>query len=306
MLLQDRPLGDALDHVKSLGVECVEIGTGAYPGSAHADRASLKQAVAARGMTISALSCHGNPVHPQQDIATEHDRAFRDTVRLAGEIGVDTVITFSGQPGDMTGGVTPNWVTQIWPPEYAELLDWQWRERVGPYWAEAAEFARRHGVRVAIELHPGFIAYNTASFLRLRKEAGSAGANLFVNFDPSHLFWQGMDPLECADELGEAIAHVHAKDTALHSRNVRLNGVLDVHPYKHVRDRSWIFRTVGYGHGEEFWRQLVSRLRTAGYDGAISIEHEDALMSVDEGLRKAVDTLRRCLISEPPPQLWWA
>jgi sugar phosphate isomerase/epimerase len=187
-----------------------------------------------------------------------------------------------------------------------ELLDWQWKEKVGPYWADAAEFARQRGVRVAIELHPGFIAYNTASFIRLRNEAGRAGENLFVNFDPSHLFWQQMDPIECVDALGEAIAHVHAKDTALHTRNVQLNGVLDTIPYGDVAHRSWIFRTVGYGHGGEFWKTLVSHLRLSGYDGVISIEHEDGLMSVDEGLRKAYAALRGAIITEPPPQMWWA
>jgi sugar phosphate isomerase/epimerase len=316
VLLSDRPLEQALDYVKALGVDCVEIGTGAYPGRAHADagkllknkaaREMLRAAVKDRGLEISALSCHGNPLHPQKRIAAEHDRDFRDTVRLAAELGVKTVITFSGQPGDRTGGASPNWVTQIWPPDFLELLEWQWKERVGPYWAEAAEFARQHKVKVGIELHPGFIAYNTASFQRLRQEAGKAGRNLFVNFDPSHLFWQQMDPIECVDSLGDAIIHVHAKDTALHARNVALNGVLDTVPYGEIPRRSWVFRSVGYGHGAEFWKTMVSHLRMVGYDGTISIEHEDGMMSVDEGLRKAYATLRDAVISEPPPSMWWA
>jgi sugar phosphate isomerase/epimerase len=316
VLLADRSIGEALDYAKELGVDCVEIATGAYVGNGHANpavlladkaaREALSDAVRSRGLEISALSCHGNPVHPKLATAKEHDQAFRDTVDLASEMGVKTVVTFSGQPGDRDGGSSPNWVTQIWPPDFMELLDWQWKEKVGPYWADAAEFARQRGVRVAIELHPGFIAYNTASFIRLRNEAGRAGENLFVNFDPSHLFWQQMDPIECVDALGEAIAHVHAKDTALHTRNVQLNGVLDTIPYGDVAHRSWIFRTVGYGHGGEFWKTLVSHLRLSGYDGVISIEHEDGLMSVDEGLRKAYAALRGAIITEPPPQMWWA
>ena len=316
VLLADRPLESALDYVRELGADCVEIGTGGYPGSAHADvdgllanevgRQELLQAVTSRGLEISALSCHGNPLHPRRELAREHDTIFRDTVRLAAELGVGTVVTFSGQPGDRDGGATPNWITQVWPPDYLDLLEWQWKERVGPYWAEAAEFARSHGVKVAIELHPGFIAYNTASFMRLRAEAGSAGANLYVNFDPSHLFWQQMDPVACVDALGDAIAHVHAKDTALHASNVRLNGVLDTAPYSSVADRAWLFRSVGYGHGVDFWRSLMSHLRLAGYDGVVSIEHEDALMSVEEGLKKAYATLRDAIIMEPPAQMWWA
>ncbi len=311
----DLSLHDALERARQLGVESVEIGCGGFPGKAHVDPTTLlndsaavgrlRDTVDRFGLEISALSCHGNPVHPRPDMAAQYDRDFRDTVRLAAELGVATVITFSGQPGS-PGAQVPNWVTQIWPPDFLELLDWQWTEVVGPYWAEAAEFARANGVRVAIELHPGFIAYNTSSFRRLRREAGSAGANLFVNFDPSHLFWQQMDPIACVDDLGDAIAHVHAKDTALHARNVALNGVLDTVPYSDLAERAWIFRSVGYGHGSEFWKGLVSHLRLVGYDGTISIEHEDGMMSIEEGVTKAYAALREAIISEPPPRIWWA
>jgi sugar phosphate isomerase/epimerase len=127
-----------------------------------------------------------------------------------------------------------------------------------------------------------------------------------VNFDPSHLFWQQMDPIACVDDLGDAIAHVHAKDTALHARNVALNGVLDTVPYSDLAERAWIFRSVGYGHGSEFWKGLVSHLRLVGYDGTISIEHEDGMMSIEEGVTKAYAALREAIISEPPPRIWWA
>lgn len=312
VLLADRSLEDALDYVKETGCEAVEIGTGGYPGGAHCNPEELlsnsraadkfRGAVEDRNMEISALSCHGNPLHPNQRVAEEHDERFRNTVRLAAEIGVQTVITFSGCPGDSQGSKHPNWVTCAWPPDFLEVLEWQWTERVTPYWREAASFAQEHGVRVAIELHPGFIAYNTDSFWRL-KEIG--GETIGVNFDPSHLFWQQMDPLVCVRELGEAIFHVHAKDTWVDSQNVRRNGVLDTKAYTEEVNRSWIFRTVGYGHGSEFWRALVSELRLAGYDGVISIEHEDSLMSVDEGFRKAVSFLKNTIMTESPGEAWW-
>jgi sugar phosphate isomerase/epimerase len=193
-------------------------------------------------------------------------------------------------------------VTCPWPPDFLEVLDWQWRERVTPYWSEAAAFAKEHGVRVAIELHPGFVAYHTESFWRLREIGGET---IGVNFDPSHLFWQGMDPLVCVRELGGAIYHVHAKDTWLDQPNIRRNGVLDTKRYTDEKNRSWIFRTVGYGHGPEFWRGLVSELRLAGYDGAISIEHEDSIMSVNEGFSKAVAFLKDTVIRESAAQAWW-
>ena len=196
----------------------------------------------------------------------------------------------------------PNWVTCPWPPDFTESLEWQWTERATPYWTEAAAFAKDHGVRVAIELHPGFVAYHTESFWRLREIGGET---IGVNFDPSHLFWQGMDPLVCVRELGDAIFHVHAKDTWLDQPNIRRNGVLDTKPYTDEMHRSWIFRTVGYGHGQEFWRALISELRLAGYDGALSIEHEDSLMSVNEGFTSAVEFLKDVVIREPAAQAWW-
>ncbi|MDP9354353.1 MAG: sugar phosphate isomerase/epimerase [Chloroflexota bacterium] len=312
VLFAQRPFEEALDYVKEAGCDAVEIGSGAFSNNAHckpADllkdanaRARFKEAVTSRGLEISALSCHGNPIHPNPTIAQEHDAIFRDTVRLAAEIGVGTVITFSGCPGDSETAQRPNWVTCPWPPDFRETLEWQWRERVGPYWAEAGAFAKEHGVRVAIELHPGFVAYHTESFLRLREVAGE---NVGVNFDPSHLFWQQMDPLVCARELGDAIFHVHMKDTWLDLPNIRRNGVLDTKPYDDEVHRSWIFRTVGYGHGPEFWRALVSELRLAGYDGALSIEHEDSIMSVNEGFTKAVRFLQDTVITEQPGATWW-
>ncbi len=313
VLLADRPLEEALDYVKEVGCEAVEIGTGGYPGDAHlkpgellADSGALgefRRAVESRDLEISALSCHGNPLHPNREQAERDDQQFRDTVRLASELGVEQVVTFSGCPGDSEGSQRPNWVTCPWPPDFLEVLAWQWNERVAPYWREAATFAREHGVRVAIELHPGFVAYNTDSFWKLREIGGET---IGVNFDPSHLFWQQMDPLVCVRELGDAIFHVHAKDTWVDMQNVRRNGVLDTTEYTDEVKRSWIFRTVGYGHGPVFWRSLVSELRLAGYDGVISIEHEDSLMSVDEGFTKAVSFLKDTVISEQPGAAWWA
>lgn len=312
VLFAQRPFEEVLDYVKATGCDAVEIGTGGYPGDAHCKPAELladaaardrfKAALDSRGVEISALSCHGNPLHPDRELAGAHDAAFRDTVRLAAELGVGTVVTFSGCPGDSDAATAPNWVTCPWPPHFLETLEWQWTEKVGPYWSEAAAFAEAHGVRVAIELHPGFVAYHTESFLRLREIGGDT---IGVNFDPSHLFWQGMDPLTCVRELGASIYHVHMKDTWLDPANIRRNGVLDTKPYTDELHRSWIFRTVGYGHGQEFWRHLISELRLAGYDGALSIEHEDSLMSTSEGFTRAVSFLRESVITERPSAAWW-
>jgi len=310
------PFEEALDKVRAMGVDAVEIGTGNYPGNAHckpdellADESKAKAfraAVEDRGMIISALSQHGNPLHPDPAFR-ERDRAvWESTVRLAEVLEVPVICAFSGCPGDHPGAKYPNWVTCPWPDDFLAILDWQWNEEVIPYWKEQAEFARSHGVvKIAFEMHPGFVVYNPETLLRLRSEVGSEiGANL----DPSHLFWQGVDVVEAITVLGRegAIFHMHAKDTFVDQRNVRRNGVLDTKHYANILDRSWSFRTVGYGQGERMWRDIVSALRTVDYDYVMSIEHEDLLLSIDEGMQKAVDLLRSLIFREEKPEMWWA
>jgi len=291
----------------------VELGTGGWPGSAHIDPdALLNSPSAARdflsqladhGLTISALSCHGNPVHPRAEIAQRDDTLFRKSVRLATQLGVSTVVTFSGCPGGAPPDTTPNWITAAWPPEYAEALAWQWDERLIPYWRDAATFAADHGIRVALEAHPGFCVYNPETMLRLRAATNPA---LGINLDPSHLWWQGIDIPTAIAALEGAIFNVHAKDVALHPANLARNGVLDTKSYRQMPERSWLFRSVGWGHDELAWKQIISALRLAGYDGVLSIEHEDALASTHEGLSSAIALLSRVLLTELPVEAAWA
>jgi len=308
-------LDKALDYIKSVGVNVVEIGTGNYPGDPHCKPDELlesetslqkfKDEFAKRGMEISALSCHGNPIHPQKEIAAHHHAVFEKTVRLAEKLGIDRVIGFSGCPGDSENAVAPNWVTCPWPPDFSEVVQWQWEKIVIPYWKKAAKFAKDHGVKVCIEMHPGFVVYNSETLLKLREEAGD---NIGANFDPSHLFWQGMDPIACLRKIGAvgAVYHVHAKDCKIDPFNTAVNGVLDTKHYGDEINRSWIFRTVGYGHGYDFWKDFVSTLRLIGYDDVLSIEHEDSLMSVNEGLTKAVRFLKDVILEEETGGMWWA
>jgi sugar phosphate isomerase/epimerase len=301
VLYQSLPVEAALDKLAAMGAEAVEIGTGNYPGDGHCKPGELladhdaarrfKDAVTSRGLTISALSQHGNPLHPDTGYArTAHD-TWRATVRLAELLEIPVVCAFSGCPGDHDGARYPNWVTCPWPDDYLKILDWQWNEKVIPYWTEEARFAGEHGVNIAFEMHPGFVVYNPESLMRLREACGPrAGANL----DPSHLFWQGIDPVETIKQFGRerALFHVHAKDTYLDGANIARNGVLDTKHYGRVVDRSWVFRTVGYGQGEKTWRDIISALRAVNYDYVLSIEHEDSLMSTDEGLQKGIDLLK--------------
>lgn len=294
-------------------IEMLEIGTGGWPGASHlpseklrADASARREyasKLAAHGLSISALSCHGNPVHPREEIGRRDDETLRATIELAAAMDVKTVVAFSGCPGGSVGDRTPNWITAAWPPEFAEALEWQWTEKLIPYWKKIAGIAADAGVRIALEAHPGFSVYNPETLLRLRAATGDA---IGINLDPSHLWWQGMDIPEVIADLGPAIHHFHAKDVAIDPRNRAKNGVLDTKSYRQMEKRSWIFRSVGWGHGELEWKQIVSALRLAKYDGVLSIEHEDALASTHEGLSSAIAMLSRVLLKEQPTDAWWA
>ena len=314
VVMSNLSLEETLKKLKGLGVQAVELGCGGYPGTAHANAAELLEnpvkikeltgLVAEYGMEISAFSCHGNPVHPQKDTAEAFDRDFRNAVLLAEKAGVDTVITFSGCPGGSPDSKYPNWVTCPWPDDFGKILEYQWNDVLIPYWKDAVSFARQHGIRkIALEMHPGFCVYNPETLLKLRKAVGDEiGANL----DPSHLFWQGIDPVMAVRELKDCIWHFHAKDCKVMEVNSLRNGVLDTKHYADEINRSWIFRTMGYGHGYDIWNDIFSTLRMVGYDGAVSIEHEDSLMSGDEGLEKAIEFLKNSIIFKETGEMFWA
>jgi sugar phosphate isomerase/epimerase len=310
-LLAKFSLDKVLDKLKSLNIFTVELGTGNYPGDPHCklsmlnDRQALKefkQKLDSNGFTISALSCHGNPLHPNPAIAKAYQETSKRTVRLAEKLGVPVVIDFSGCPGDSDRAKYPNWVTCPWPPEYLDVLAWQWERKVIPYWTRHAEFAKDHGVKIAIEMHPGFVVYSPETMLKLRH---AVGATVGCNYDPSHMFWQDIDPIKAIRVLGDSIFHVHAKDTQIYDSNLPKTGVLDTKKYTDERNRSWIFRSVGYGHGDDWWKEFISTLRMYGYDYVLSIEHEDSLMSPDEGLTKGAAFLNAIVIKDRATAAWW-
>ena len=323
-LFHEKPFEEALDIFAGAGIEAVELCGGAYPGSGHIDqyggaatlvaddvaRGKLVAAVKSRGMIISAISVHGNPLHPNKKTATEHHEVFVNAVLLAEKFHSDgimphaTVNGFSGCPGDSARSKFPNWVTCSWPDEYRDILAYQWAV-AKKYWKAQNAFLVKHGVRFAIEMHPGFLVYNNYTMLKLRTLAGS---NIGCNFDPSHLWWQGIDPLVAVKELAaaKAIFHCHAKDTLIDPQNSARNGNLDTQSYGLMQERSWVFRSVGYGHDEKWWKDFVSTLRIYDYDYVMSIEHEDGTQSMGEGLSKALDVLKRANVTEKPGQMFWA
>ncbi|MEN6606282.1 MAG: sugar phosphate isomerase/epimerase [Bryobacteraceae bacterium] len=311
-LLGNLSLDQVIEKLKGLGITTVELGTGNYPGDPHCKLAMLenksalkefKQKLEDNGVTISALSCHGEPLHPNPAIAKAHQEVNKKTILLAEKLGVPVVVDFSGCPGDSDKAKYPNWITAAWPPHFPELLAWQWEKKVIPYWTKRTKFAADHGVKIALEMHPGFVVYNPETMLKLR---AAAGKNIGANLDPSHLFWQGIDPIAAVRVLGDAIFYVHAKDTKIYASNLPKTGVLDTKSYTDEKNRSWIFRTVGYGHSAEWWTEFISTLRMFGYDYVLSIEHEDSLMAPEEGLTKAIRFLSEVVIKEKPGAAYWA
>jgi sugar phosphate isomerase/epimerase len=313
VLFQDLSFEQALDRTVAAGVSAVEIGTGGYPGSRHCPVDELLhseskceaylRAITSRGLIISALSCHYEPLGPDKELARTSDEIFRKTVRLAQLLKVPVVNVLSGLPGGSANDSSPNWVTCPWPPHFLEMSKYQWNEVGIPYWKNAAKFAGEHGVKIAVEMHPGMLVYNVETMLRLREAVGPV---LGCNFDPSHLFWNGVDVVAAIRKLGDAIFHVHGKDCYVDPLNISVNGCNDPKSYGQIANRAWTFRTIGFGHDEKVWKDIVSALRLVGYDYVISIEHEDALMSPQEGLAKGVALLKDVVVSEPPGKMFWA
>jgi sugar phosphate isomerase/epimerase len=315
VLFADKSFEEMLDTVKAAGLRAVEIGTGGYPGNNHCDldalleneglRKEYLQKIEERDLMISAFSCHGNPISPNAAFAKQSHETLLKTIQLASLMNVPVVNCFSGTEGDHEGAKYPNWPVTPWPNEYGDVFKWQWEQKLIPYWKEVGQYAKEHKVKIGLELHGGFLVHTPYTLLKLRAETCDAiGANL----DPSHLWWQGIDPVAAIKILAKenAIHHFHAKDTKVDKYNTALNGVLDTGHYGNEQTRSWIFRAVGYGNSTDYWKAIVSELRMAGYDHVLSIEHEDSLMSGQEGLTKAINFLKDVLIFEDKGVMFWA
>jgi len=309
----DKDLEETLEKIKSYGCDAVEIGSGGFTPKKHLDAAELieddnkckniSKMIEKHGLFLSALSCHANMLHPNKEFSKQHHKDFRAIVTLAGKLGVERVVTFAGCPGSSDNDLQPNWVTCCWPDYFTETINWQWEKKIIPFWKEEVSFAKKNGVKmIAFEMHPGDSVYNPEKLLKLRD---AVGEEIGCNFDPSHLFWQGIDPIAAIRRLKDCIFHVHAKDSRVEPVISSVNGVLDNKPYSDEFNRSWNFRTVGYGNDYKFWKDFVSTLRLIGYDYVLSIEHEDSLLSSEEGLEKAVNFLREVMPSKPKGTLWW-
>ena len=304
---------DAVKYCQRVGLDAIELPAGGYPGDQWdlltilQDKQRLatnKKILDDHGIKVIGIACHGNPIHPNKTIANAHIAAHDNAIRLAGEFGTDVVINFSGCPGGCEGDKTPNFVTCPWPDEFGAASKYQWDRVMIPFWSKKNGEAEAAGVKIAFEAHPGMVVHTPEDIIRLRK---AAGKNLGANIDPSHWFWQGIDPIAATRTLGAegCIFHVHGKDVMINPFANGTCGVLDVKDYGKVLDRGWYFVTVGCGHGNEFWVPFIYTLDAYGYNGVVSIEHEDGQRSANEGFEFAVDYLKRILIREKPGTADW-
>ena len=299
----DLTVDQLVEKYASLGVEAAEIGTGGYPNNKHCpvddllvDAGKLRawqKKFEDHNIRIATLSCHGNPVHPDQSVAQRDIDTFQKTVQLAERIGVRVIVGFSGCPGANPTDKNPNWITYRWPPEYAAAQDWQWKEKLIPYWKGAAKYARDHGIhRLALEMHPNFCVYNPLTLLKLRE---AVGEEIGANNDLSHLFWQGCDPVEVIHLLGKqgAIFHAHMKDTVLVPDKVAKYGVLNfIFEKQDIKTASDMFRAVGYGHSASAWKDILRAYMEVGYEGILSVENEDPILSGEVGVERALYVLK--------------
>jgi sugar phosphate isomerase/epimerase len=290
---------EMLDVAAAMGIEMLEFCCGNWSTAPHLSLAALLDSASARSefraqlndhsLGISALNCSGNPLHPGEP-GKRHRTVTSQTLQLAGQLGIDRVVLMSGCPGG-PGDTNANWVTTCWPPDAVRVLRWQWDNVVIPYWRTLADEAAAAGVtRLCLELHGQHNVYNVASLNRLREAVGPI---VGANFDPSHLFWMGADPLVAIEALGDAIYHVHAKDTRINQRNAAVNGLIDVMPAEQTALRAWSYVTLGDGHGVAWWQSFTEALRQVGYDDVFSIEHEDIVLPPEDGIARSIAVLQQ-------------
>ena len=295
---------ELLKTCQALGIEQIELGCGNWSSAPHIDldgllesetkRDEMKGMLADCGISISAFNCSGNPLAPGEWGERERE-VTRKTFRLSKYFGLDTVVMMSGLPAGGPEDKFPNWVVTSWPPETQAILHYQWNEVAVPYWRETVKQANACGVsHLALEPHGCQLVHDVENFCRLREACGG-DRTIGFNLDPSHLFWMGADPIAVARVLGDAVYHVHVKDVRI-EQPAAVNTLLDGKGVLEFAKRSWNFAIPGYGHDERWWREFLVTLKMVGYDGVLSIEHEDYTMGTLEALQKSVRLLRENMV----------
>ena len=300
-VMGDLSFTDMLDKCVQLGVEGIEMTGGGWSRAPHfradrllADKGSLKaelKEIEARGLEIAALNCSANPLDPGP-MGERHRKEMEQTIRLAGEIGVKTIVTMSGLPAAAPGDTVPNWLvyTKSWPEEMPERDRYQWEDCAIPYWQGLVKLADEVGVeKYALENFSAMLVWNPETLFRLRD---AVGPKVGMNLDPSHLMWMGADPIASARALGQAIHHCHGKDTRIERGLADVNGLLELKDVTDVANRTWNYVAVGAGRDLQWWKEFFSVVRMMGYNGWVSLEMEDFTMSTEAGIQSSIDALQ--------------
>lgn len=312
--LGDKPLGEALDIIADLGLTSVEINSGGFLPPIHLPVKEIRESedarqeylgeFASRGLTLTALNCNGNPLYPRADFP--HSQDLIDSIELAKMLGVKRVVTMSGTPGGEPGTSVPVWNPLPWWSPFLDVQDHQWSVAI-PYWKDIQARAAAADVKIAIEMHPGNIVFNPRTMHRLAEEISAT--HVGAEMDPSHLFWQGIDPVLAIADLGELVYNAAAKDTRINEA-AKVNGVIDDSFYRVAegepgylplgggttlsgwpKTSSWDFVAVGRGHDTAYWTEFLRALHKIDPDMPVNIEHEDQELDQLEGLRFAARTL---------------
>jgi sugar phosphate isomerase/epimerase len=314
--LHDTPLPETLRILAGLGLDSAEINSGGFLPAVHLPVEDLRSSATARteylglfdeaGVALTALNCNGNPLDPDPEGARQAQDIYT-SIEIAALLGVKRVVTMSGAPGSEPSSTLPVWNVVPWHSAFLKVQDYQWNEVGIPFWKKVQAFAAEHDVKVCLEMHPGNIVFNPRTLERLATEIDAT--HVGAEMDPSHLFWQGIDPTEAVKSLGSLVYHAAAKDTRINAL-AKVNGTLD-DSFTHVgkddprwlslggphslsgwpKDSSWDFVAVGRGHDVSWWAGFLGALEAVDPGMAVNIEHEDTELGQMEGLQYAADTL---------------
>jgi len=316
--LHDRSLDETLKILGELGLTGAEINAGGFVPAPHLPVDDLLGSASARedylgrfeqaGITLTGLNVNGNPLNPDPLVGPRHAADLHRAIDVAAALGVKRVVTMSGLPQGHPGGAVAAWTVNPWDSQFLDVLDYQWQQVAVPFWKDVNARAAAADVKVCIEMHPHNLVFNPPTLRRLVEQTGAT--HIGAEMDPSHLFWQGMDPVACVDHLGDLVFHAAAKDTRINADNVKLYGVLDDRFTRTPADANpvglggrntlnqwpvnpaWEFVAVGRGHGvEDFWAPFLQALHRVDPGIAVNIEHEDQAYDQVEGLRMAAENL---------------
>lgn len=253
----DKPLVEVLDFAQKAGIPCLEVI--ADPGSKHIDPGTLdaakadeiKQMLADRNLEISGLACFGDPCNPDgREAFQNHARKMVDAAVL---LGVPTLCMQTGMP--LPNMTRINQIKEVVPKVYASII----------------AYAKQKGIKIAIENWYETCLQGIDTFECLFETIKDE--NFGLNYDPSHLVHQQCNYLLPVTMFGKRIFHTHAKDTLVD---------VEVRARVGIYGHGW-WRYVIPGSGSIHWGEYINHLRMNGYNGVLSIEHEDSALSREAG-----------------------